>query len=167
MEQRIHPRLKGYDYRQNGAYFVTVCCIHHRCLLGTIQTVGRGDDPAGDSTAPSWIPSDYGTVVERHITRIHGLVNYVIMPNHIHMIIQIDDGFDLRRDGTAPPPSSRPTSLSDRVRIFKTLVTKQIGHSIFQTSFHDRIIRNEAEYQKIWRYIEEYPLRWELDKYYQ
>lgn len=81
------------------------------------------------------------------------------MPNHIHLIVLITASNDGRTQ-FAP-------TVSRMVKQFKGAVSKEIGHSIWQKSFHDRIIRNEAEYQKIWRYIEENPLKWELDKYYQ
>ena len=137
--------MAGYDYSSAGWYFVTICTKEKEYLLGTV--VG-----ADVLISPQVQLSEFGQAVEEVIASMPSIDKYVIMPNHVHMIIQIDDGFDLRRDGTAPPPSSRPTSLSDRVRIFKTLVTKEIGHSIFQTSFHDRIIRNKAEYQNFVSY---------------
>ena len=150
---RIHPRLKDYDYSQNGAYFVTICCKNHRCLLGDI--VGRAAH-----SAPQMELSSYGEVVERYIKTIPGVVKYVIMPNHVHLIISIVDNDGVMR-------ASRPTqSVSTRIRSMKTLVTKSLGQSIWQTSFHDRIIRDEEEYRMIWRYIDENPLKWELDKYY-
>ena len=53
------------------------------------------------------------------------------------------------------------------MKSFKTLVTKEIGCSIWQRSFYDHVIRNEEEYQKIWRYIDENPLKWEEDRFYE
>ncbi|MEG1027160.1 MAG: transposase [Oscillospiraceae bacterium] len=89
---------------------------------------------------------------------------YVIMPNHIHLIIVI------AREEQSPSPTA---SIIDIVCSFKSLTTKSanikdkmIGRKIWQRSFHDRIIRNEQEYQKIWEYIDTNPMRWEDDCFY-
>lgn len=82
---------------------------------------------------------------------------YVIMPNHVHMIIFLhgDDG----------RPKVAPT-VSRIMQQFKGSVTKQIGFSLWQKLFHDHIIRNEQEYQRIWQYIDTNPLKWEEDCFY-
>ena len=76
---------------------------------------------------------------------------YVIMPNHIHMIISLSDS---------------KASISGIVHFIKSQTTKHIGYSVFQHSFHDRIIRNMDEYANIWNYIEDNPRKWNEDKYY-
>ncbi len=81
---------------------------------------------------------------------------YVIMPNHIHIILLIkNDG----RTVFAP-------TLSRVIKQFKAHITKQLGYSIWQKSFHDHIIRNGNEYVKIWQYIDENPLKWNEDCYF-
>ncbi len=82
---------------------------------------------------------------------------YVIMPNHIHLIIFLH--------GTMR--SSSPTkNIGTVIRSFKTMLTKEIGYSIWQRSYLDHIIRGEKDYQKIWEYIDTNPLKWELDCFY-
>ena len=85
------------------------------------------------------------------------IVNYVIMPNHIHMILSIgnDDG-RTRFTPTVPRIIKR----------FKCSITKKLGFSIWQKSFHDHIIRDEAEYLRIWQYIDENPVKWDEDCYH-
>jgi len=78
------------------------------------------------------------------------------MPNHIHMIVRIE-----KSGRTMCVPT-----ISRIIKQCKEYVTKQIGYSIWHTRFHDHIIRNEQDYQKIWEYIDNNPLKWELDKYY-
>lgn len=148
--QRKANRLKSYDYSQNGVYFVTICTKERRPYLGKI--VG------GDAhIAPHMRLSPYGMIVESYMRSIPGIDIYVIMPNHIHMII--------RKDG--PMWASAPTtSLSDDVRSFKILVTKQSGLSLFQRSFHDHVIRNESDYRRIWEYIQTNPIKWQQDCFY-
>jgi len=81
------------------------------------------------------------------------------MPNHIHMIIKINNG-------TMWSSSPTHSSVPQIIKTFKTLVSKEIGCSIFQRSYYAHIIRNEYDYQEIWKYIDENPLKWTLDKYY-
>ena len=82
---------------------------------------------------------------------------YVIMPNHIHMIIFLH--------GTMR--ASSPTKNIERIiQSFKILVTKEIGDGIWQRSFHDHIIRGDVDYHKIWEYIDTNVLRWEKDCFY-
>ena len=73
------------------------------------------------------------------------------MPNHIHLLVVLNDS---------------SYTISNIVRFIKTQTTKQIGYSIFQRSFHDHIIRDATEYEKIWNYIEDNPRKWNEDKYY-
>ena len=81
---------------------------------------------------------------------------YVIMPNHIHMIIVIRQ--------TAGDRGRSP--LQEIVRNLKSYVTKTAGFSPWQRSFHDHIIRNDEDYLRIWKYIDENPARWSEDIYY-
>ena len=82
------------------------------------------------------------------------------MPNHVHMFVRFEWG-----DG--PLWASAPTqSVSDRIRSFKTLVSKQIGVSIWQRSFYDHVIRNKEDYLHIWKYIDDNPAKWAEDEYY-
>jgi len=64
--------------------------------------------------------------------------------------------------------TSRPTSatIPRLIRSFKTVITKEIGFSLWQTSYHDRLIRDEAEYQRIWKYIDQNPANWEHNPYH-
>ena len=103
--------------------------------------------------------TDYGKIVEKHLQLIPGIKHYVIMPNHIHLIIVKDNGTMW---------ASCPTSISDDIRSFKTVVTKEIGESIWQPRFHDHIIRDDNDYAYHIQYISENPKKWAMgkDKYY-
>ena len=85
---------------------------------------------------------------------------FVIMPNHIHLIIAIRSP-----DGGVRAP--RPTHLSSVVRSIKAMATREVGHPIWQTSYYDHVIRNEPDYFRIRQYIDTNPARWTEDKYYQ
>ena len=147
-------RLSDYDYSSPGAYFVTVCTANRRCILSDI-TVGA--DALG---GPRLQLTDAGIVVEKYILtteRMPGfhVEKYVIMPNHIHMILRIDNG---------PPRASAPT-VSDAVGAIKRLVNRRLGQDIWQRSFHEHVIRNENDYCEIAEYIDANPSKWADDCY--
>ena len=108
--------------------------------------------------------SSYGEIVDDAIKNISNIYSnvyvdkYCIMPNHIHLIIICS----VENNGRI---LSAPT-ISTIIGQLKRCVTKQIGFSLWQKSFFDHIIRNENEYKKIWSYIHQNPLKWEVDKYY-
>lgn len=157
LPKRKPNRLKNFDYSSDGLYFITVCVKNHENMLwhNVGATIGR----------PQEITlSEYGIIVDKAIKNIHihytdfKIDKYVIMPNHIHLLIRIN----YREIGR---PMVAPT-ISTVIQQMKGIVTKQIGFSIWQKSFHDHIIRNEKEYLKIWEYIENNPLRWKEDCFY-
>ena len=158
MEQprRKKNRLLNYDYSQNGAYFITICTENRKCLLSTI--VGAIiDRPAYPRS------TEAGEKVEEAIRGIQVhyqnvcLEKYVIMPNHIRLLVMID---------TLHGRSVIAPTISTIVRHMKGFATRNIGYSVFQKSFHDRIIRNDAEYDMIWEYIDTNPARWQQDCFY-
>lgn len=111
--------------------------------------------------------SEYGLIIENEINKIGGVYNlsviidkYVIMPNHIHLIVLLKNECEI--DGR---PKVAPT-ISRIIQQFKGSVTKQIGFSLWQKLYHDHIIRNEKDYKKIWQYIDENPAKWEEDCFY-
>lgn len=158
--KRKNLRLPEYDYSQNGVYFLTVCTRDKQKLLWYDNTYPVG----ANSVRPADIMlSAYGKIVKNAIQMIQPtygvavkLDKYVIMPNHIHMLIAIDD---CGRTLFAP-------TISRIVKQFKGAVTKQIGKSIWQRSFYDHIIRDEQDYVEKWNYIENNPARWLDDDLY-
>ena len=137
--------MENFDYSSNGYYFITICTANKQKILCNIV----GDDA-------HIVPTNYGIIAEKYIKSIQGIDKYVIMPNHIHLII---------KNGNGTMRASSPT-VSQKIKSFKIMVTKTIGKSIFQRSFHDHIIRGENDYLKIWNYIDTNPHKWAEDKYY-
>ena len=80
---------------------------------------------------------------------------YVIMPNHLHMIVILED---TGGDGTPP--------LQNVIGQLKSFTTNKFNKTLWQRSFHDHIIRGEEDYQKIWEYIDTNPMKWEFDCFY-
>lgn len=150
-------RLNDYDYSRPGYYFITICTLDHRKLFW--ERVGAITD------RPENVPlSKLGNIVRKYILEIPNhyptvlVDHYVIMPNHVHLLLAINEDFN-GRSVIAP-------TISTVVRTMKGAVSRAAGHSIWQRSFHDHIVRGEQDYQKIWNYIETNPLRWEMDCFY-
>jgi len=163
-------RLKDYDYNSPGAYFITICTKNREEMLSEI-IVGTGvlGGPHNNLT-------EYGNIADRYIINMNNFYNnisvdkYVIMPNHIHLLIRIieDKKNETKHNcgKNGPPRTSVPTRdsvISRFVSTFKRFCNKEVGENIWQYRSHDHIIRNEKEYQKIWEYIETNPLKWEED----
>ena len=148
-------RLKDYDYSHNGAYFITMCVKDGHKILWTRTHVG--------TRIARPLLSAIGKVIENsieNISCIYEAVNvdkYVIMPNHIHIIIKIDD-----KCGRA----MRVPTISTVINQMKGYATKRLGYSIWQPRFHDHIIRDEESYQQIWQYVDKNPETWHEDCYY-
>ena len=158
MEQprRKKNRLLNYDYSQNGAYFITICTENRKCLLSTI--VGAIiDRPAYPRlTAAGKQVEEAIKGIPNYYPNVH-LEKYVIMPNHIHLLLMID---------TLHGRSVIAPTISTIIRHMKGFATRNIGYSVFQKSFHDRVIRNDGEYRKIWQYIDNNPTLWMQDCFY-
>ena len=103
-------------------------------------------------------------VVEKYLRSIPGVGEYVIMPNHVHLILRIS----AMHPAEGPMWASAPTkaSVPQLIRSWKTLVSKELGRSIWQRSYYDRIIRNEQEYLIRLQYIAENPAKWAEDDYF-
>ena len=164
LPQRKPNRLKGFDYSTNGMYFVTICTKGKEKILWNNE---RYDNSVGaDSIRPQdAVPlSEYGKIADtavKNIGRYYSSIkveNYIVMPNHIHILIFIDR-YDNGRIISAP-------TLSVVIGQMKRWVSRQIGKPIFQKSFHDHIIRSDEDYKKIYNYIESNPSEWEDDCFY-
>lgn len=149
---RKRNRLSEYDYSQNGAYFITVCTQDREKILSNI--VGDGFP----------VPTSIGLIAEEYIGRIEekylavSVDQYVIMPDHIHMLIRIDKG-----TGNPSP------TLGNVVGWYKYQLTKDAnqrmdtpGARLFQRSYYDHVIRNQKDYDEIWEYIDNNPRKWLL-----
>ena len=161
LPKRKPTRLKEYDYSENGAYFVTICTNKKMHLFGEIKNA-------------EMILNNLGIIVNNEILKIKSYYSniqidkYTIMPNHIHMIIVISDA-----EGINPFPTKK-YDISNVVGKFKAGISRSVGNAfmhsvkipIWQSSFHDHIIRGEEDYKKIWEYIDTNIIKWEDDILY-
>ena len=155
--KRKPNRLKEFDYSQPNAYFITICTKNKEKLFW--ENVGASIARPEDMNL-----SQYGKIVKEAIEKIPNIYptitvdNFVIMPNHIHLLLQIHSDCN-GRAMLAP-------TISNVVQQMKGYVTKQIGKSVWQKLFHDHVIRRQQDYLKIWNYIEGNPSKWEEDCFY-
>ena len=164
---RKNIRLKEYDYSTDGAYFVTVCTKDRKHLFWDKEKMRlkRTNRVGADIIRPEDIElSKAGEIVKKAIDNIPikyenvKLDSYVIMPNHIHIIIFIEN-----------PDSGRILSAPTRSVVIgqmKRYASKTAGFGIWQKSFYDHIIRNYRDYIEKLNYIQNNPYKWLIDEYY-
>ncbi len=165
--QRKSLRLQEYNYSQSGHYFITICTQDRACLFGEIIDHKMKLNQRGSIVREEWIKT--GEVRENIRLDV-----FVVMPNHFHGIIIIENGrgtacraFANRQFGL-----SHANTLSTIVGAYKSAVTKKInqlngvssGSSIWQRNYYEHIIRNEKSLEEIREYIIYNPLNWEKDK---
>lgn len=163
LPKRKPTRLKNFDYSAPGVYFITICTQNRRCLLSHV--VG-GDVP----DAPEIQLTRYGQIADKYINQLNDFYDnlsvekYVIMPNHIHILLWIKNG----KNGASR--TSRPTkqhsTVSQFVSTFKRFCNKEYDTNVWQRHFNDHIIRNHEDYEEHLRYIYENPVHWYFDDLY-
>ena len=169
LPKRKPLRLRGFGYNGTGTYFITVCTHGHQCLFGTIFPVGAIHESPGTALSPA------GTIAERYILQLSErfpevtLDSYVVMPNHIHLLMTVSSPEE--RAIRESPLRGERSRLSKIVGYLKMNVSRDIRKTlslseIWQRGYHDHIVRDEADFLRIWTYIENNPLKWELDRYY-
>ncbi len=186
LRQRKSLRLQGYDYSQNGMYFITICTSNRECLFG-------------DVIDGQMILNEYGIIVENEILNIakhylHVLIDiFTIMPNHIHLIIVILETERGNSESMNKSPGNREQGNQERINPFPTVdipniigkfkagVSRNVGIALmrfanihttkkqsekitlWQKSYHDHIIRDEKDYKRIYEYIQNNLMQWEND----
>lgn len=159
--QRKNLRLKDYDYSQVGYYFITICINNKQNLLCDI--VG-----GGLCATPQIKALDTGSIVNDSIIKMPAIFlninidQYIIMPNHVHLIIEIREA-----GGHRDPP------LQDIIGRFKSYTTyeynilnKTKGIQLWQRNYYEHVIRNETELLQIREYIANNPIKWQDDEYF-
>ncbi|MTJ53264.1 transposase [Anabaena sp. UHCC 0253] len=178
IHHRQSIRLRDYDYSQPNAYFVTICTQHQECNLG--EVINR----EMTFTVRGFIADQFWLQISNHFPNVE-LDYFVIMPNHVHGIIVINDEFTVikggetyvmkggetyvMKGGETPPLRKKPT-LGQIIAYYKYQTTKiinNIDHSpglrIWQRNYYDRIIRNEKALNLARQYIITNPVRWDKD----
>ena len=162
LPKRKSPRLREYDYNGAALYFLTICTRNRIKILSNIVGGDVLDAPQVELT-------EYGRIANKYIGQINehyddlSVEQYVIMPNHIHMILYVHQNGASR---TSPPTVKQHSKVSGFVSTFKRFCDKEYGENIWQRGFYDHIIRDRCDYEEISKYIRENPLKWEFDVLY-
>ena len=156
-------RLKDADYNGNNTVFLTICTKQRRCLLSRVVGTGVLDGPRIELTK-------YGQIADKYINQISSFYHnlsveaYVIMPNHIHIMLWIKE-HQIGPSGT-PVPTLQNSTVSQFVSTFKRFCNKDFGENLWQYRSYDHIIRNRKDCEEHLRYIYENPFRWPHDALY-
>ncbi len=146
--QRRSIRLEGYDYTSPGAYFVTAVTYQRELLFGEIVDGEMVLNTRGKIVWECWHE------IPQHFPHVE-LGAFVVMPNHVHGVIEIVD----------------PGSLGAIIRSFKSTVTKRVnekynspGMLLWQRNYYEHIIRSQQDWERIHDYILANPTNWDDDK---
>ena len=166
ISSRKSLRLKGFDYNTPGAYFITFCTQKRKQILSHI--VGAIHE------SPELQLTPYGVIVDSVIQNIpehlHVTIErYIIMPNHIHLIAVITEE-DMLCEIRESPQQAR-SIISKLIGYIKMNASKSIRQSygkisVWQRGYYDHVVRDQYDYEALAEYIQENPLRWELDRFY-
>ena len=171
IHHRRSIRLKGYDYSQAGTYFITICCHDRECLFGKIADVKMMLNDAGKIANECWIE------IPKHFPNAI-LHEHIIMPNHVHGIIELTNGGVEPNVGVEnfQPLHNRfqkiiPRSIGSVIRGYKIGVTNWFRNNseiqdVWQRNYYEHIIRNAQSYQTISNYIINNPAKWDEDKFF-
>lgn len=109
-----------------------------------------------------------GEIADKYIRQLNDFYDairvdaYVIMPNHIHILLMVFENGASRTS----PPTKQHSAVSRFVSTFKRFCNKEYGKNIWQRYYNDHVIRNQKDYDEHWRYIQENPIRWQEDELY-
>ena len=180
MKNRKRNRMAGFDYTSNHVYFVTVCVQNRLCCFGSVISEGAGRDLSVQNPHdknPHDSPQNYkmqlnqfGLIVEEKINWLeqHYLYveihNYVVMPNHIHILLEINStkisGLDVKIKSLSSIIGALKTTSSKEIHL------KGLNDFSWQRSFHDHIVKNEPSYLNIDNYINLNAKNWYKDVFF-
>ncbi|MEP6646678.1 MAG: transposase [Saprospiraceae bacterium] len=157
---RRSMRLRGYNYAKAGSYFVTAVCKNRQPIFGEIQSGKMILSEFGQIAFDNW----YQTPLIRPNVE---LGEFVVMPDHIHGIINIKENRGLQKLPANPVFKSPSQTLGAILRGFMASVTSKInskrnshGEKVWQRNYNDKVIRNKWSYFMISKYIRHNPKKW-------
>ncbi len=170
-------RLRNFDYNSPGAYFITFCTHNRENTLSRITVGALHEAPANELTERGRIVDELIQNVPAHLgVRVDA---YVIMPNHVHLLLAIEASTECRALHEAP---LREEYFADKRKRERSAISKTVGYikmnaskrirahygdeKIWHRRFHDHVVRNQRDYDMIAEYIQQNPLRWQKDCFY-
>jgi putative transposase len=162
--RRRSIRLKDYDYRQPGAYFITVIAHKRECLFGRVVDSKMELNGYGNVVRGCW------EMLSDHFAHVN-IDTFVVMPNHVHGILEVGARHAVPLHGTERFGQPVAGSIPTIIRSFKSATTRGINDlrrspatTVWQRNYFEHIIRNDESLQRIRQYIHENPARWEFDR---
>ncbi|MDO4777034.1 MAG: hypothetical protein Q4A06_06205 [Cardiobacteriaceae bacterium] len=162
--RRKSVRLQAWDYRNAGAYFVTICTQHRRPYFGRVANGAMHLSPLGEMAYAHWQD------IDTHHAGVT-LGEFVVMPNHVHGILHLPEGamsFAKTSASKMSAISPKAGSLSAIVRSYKSAVSREAGCAglafAWQPRFYEHVVRSEESYRQISEYILGNPLTWAEDE---
>jgi REP element-mobilizing transposase RayT len=158
--------LRDYDYTRAGAYFVTICTWQRECLFGEVVNGAIRLNSYGEIVQEEW---SLTAALRDYVM----LDEFIVMPNHCHAVLIIDDcrGTACRAHGVESFGRPVAGSLATVIRSFKSAATKRVnvlrdnpGVPVWQRNYYERVIRDEQELAAIRQYIADNPVRWAEDE---
>jgi putative transposase len=168
---RVSIRLKGFDYSSAASYFITICTQNRQCLFGEIESGVTILNPAGQMIIDEWL------AIQSRFTSVQ-LEEFVVMPNHFHAILSIlptVEGSLVSIVNGRVPTRGTPT-LGEMIGAFKSITTNQyisgvkhqkwtpFDRKLWQRNYYEHIIRDDRSFKILQSYIQDNPLRWEIDQ---
>lgn len=161
LPKRKNTRWQIFDYNTPGAYFITICTQNKSKILSHVVGGDVLDAPRVELTKCGIIADKYIRQLSEFYTDIE-VDNYVIMPNHIHiMLLVLENGAS-----RTSPPTKQHARVSCFVSTFKRFCNKEYGKNVWQLSFNDHVIRDRKDYENHLKYIFENPDHWYFDELY-
>ena len=159
---RKPTRLSSFDYSTPGMYFITICTAQRKCILSSVEGGGVLD-------APRIELRPYGVIAQTVLCEMDqtyghlSIEKYVIMPNHIHLLLRVSES---KANGSSGTPTPANEIVPRFVSTFKRFCNKYYQKNIWQRSYDDRVIRNETMYRNVWEYMDTNPYKWQEDRYF-
>ena len=157
-------RMPDYKYDSPGYYFITICAKNR--MHSFWKSDGSFTQQPENDSAPWLFQPDYtavGMMIDEAIQKVSRIYpnisvdQYCIMPNHLHLLIKLEEAQVNHVDSA---------KLSKAISRMKAFVSKQTGYPVWQRGYYDHVLRNKEDYLAIWKYIDENPMKWQQDEYY-
>ena len=155
---RKQNRLDNYDYGQEGSYFITLCTQNRAQLFDMEPLVENGLRAVPNRISNQMIHKWIRETVNRFPNI--SVDQYVIMSDHLHFMITIKE----RRMGCTIPDVMwffKTMTTNEYMRCVKAGLLPPFDKKLWQKSYYDHVVRNQRDYNEIWEYIQQNPLKWE------
>lgn len=161
--RRKQLRLPNYDYRQSGAYYVTICTHNREMLFGEVSYVGAH---------PCVRPSTAGSMIKDKLFSLEQKFDgvkidyYCVMPNHVHFIL-LKQGAHMGAPLHEIIKWYKTQTTNEYIKLVKQGVLPPFHQHIWQRNYYEHVLRGENDLYEIRKYIKDNPARWFFDRFFE